>query len=393
MNDPHGIVYADGRYHLFYQYVPDSVAWDAHLSWGHAVSTDLVHWTELAPALEPLASEVGCWSGSVVLRDGVPHLFYSRPTAEDWGISKAVLVRGDATLSHWERHGVVVDGPPSADFHDFRDPQVRRDGDAWRMTVGATRRGFGGCVLQFSSDDLEHWRYDGVLAERAWNPDEDLRTGEVWECPQFLRVDDAWVLIVSAMDAGQSTLAEVVYAIGDYDGLHFAPRTWGRFGHARTLYATTTFTDADGRACAMSWIRDVPRAEGQQWNGMQSLVHVLHVVDDRLVVEQHPNLDAVIAVEDPAWRVSVDVEDVAAGGFAIDVDDWSLVLDFDAHALHVSAGEEVTYLADLRHDVAGVLDVVVDAGIAEVTWSGGEGLYVIPVPDADPARVDVTTWP
>jgi len=396
-NDPHGIVQVDGTYHLFMQYVPNASEWDSHLWWGHATSTDLVHWTELAPALEPLADEVGCWSGSVVIDDGTPCMFYSRPTVGEWGRGMVVLARGNADLSEWTRQGIVIDGPPTEDYFDFRDPQVRREGDVWKMTIGAGKRGFGGCALQYHSHDLVHWEFDGELASRAATDESPFSTGTVWECPQFLQVDGEWVLLVSAMvTAEEGDWAEVLYAIGHYDGLRFTPRTWGRFGHSKRVYATTTFHDAEGAPCAMSWLRDTYES-GQEWAGEQSLVHRLHVVDDRLVVAQHPNLDPIVDVEDPAWRATIDIPDAHSGGFCVDVDDeeigWSLVLDWDASLLHVTVEDAVVYAADLRNDAgSGTLDVVVDAGIAEITWSGGEGVYVALVPDLDPKSIDVTSW-
>lgn len=251
--------------------------------------------------------------------------------------------------------------------------------------------------MQFHSHDLQHWEFDGELASRHSSDESTFSTGTVWECPQLLQVDGAWVLLVSAMVLqSEGDWAEVLYAIGDYDGLRFTPRTWGRFGHSKRVYATTTFRDAEGAACAMSWLRDTYESD-QEWAGEQSLVHRLNVVDDRLVVSQHPNLDPVVAVEDPAWRATIDIEDAHAGGFCVDVDDedtgWSLVLDWDASLLHVTVDDAVVYAADLRNDAhSGTLDVVVDAGIAEITWSGGEGVYVALVPDLDPKSIDVTNW-
>lgn len=393
MNDPHGIVFDGERYHLFFQYSPLGTSWEAAMHWGHAVSPDLVQWQELEPALMPCADEVGCWSGSVVLAPQ-PTMFYTRPTAGEWSRGLVVAATGSADLGQWTRSGVVIDGPPSDEFFDFRDPQVRGDGQGWKLTIGAGQRGVGGCALQYSSTDLRHWSYDGVLASRSSEAG-PLASGTVWECPQFLQVDGQWVLLVSAMD--QAGLAEVLYAIGDYDGLAFTPRTWGHFGHSKSVYATTTFHDAEGQPCVMSWLRELPVDEGQPWAGEQSFVQRLHVIDDRLVLEQHPNLDPIVTAAEPAWRFTINLEEACNGGFCIDIDDadsgWSLVLDWDAHTLHVSADDAVTYVADLRSDGAtGQLDVVVDAGIAEVTWSGGEGMYAFMVPDVDPERIDVTTW-
>ncbi len=415
INDPYGIVRRDGAYHMYYQYVPDSTEWDAALWWGHAMSPDLVQWREVAPALEPLADEVGCWSGSVVFDEQGPVLLYTRPTEGDWGHGMVVAARATSGMDTWERTGagVLIDGPPDPMFIEFRDPNVRRQDGRWVMVLGAGIREHGGAALQYSSDDLEHWEYDGVLARSPAPGSVPMQVGTIWECPQFIEVDDHWVLIVS--DADWKDLSRVIYAIGDYDGRTFTPRTWGDFGHTRLVYATTAFRDADGRPCTMSWLRegepgDRPPA-GSPWAGAQSLVHVLRIVDGRLVAQLHPDVDAHLPALEAAvpahssvaevavagttpWRVAVEVEAAQGGEVTVDVSgeggSWQLRMDLTTGTIRLTSGDAVHLEAPLRTEGAdGQLDLVVDADIVEVTWSAGEGVYAARVPVVDSPHVAI----
>ncbi len=419
MNDPYGIVHADGKYHMFYQYLPGRIEWDAALSWGHAVSRDLVRWEEKAPALTPLADEVGCWSGSVVFDERGPVLFYTRPAQGEWGHGTVVSARARSGLDDWDRteDGVLIDGPPPGEagrvFIEFRDPNVRRDDGRWVMILGAGVKDEGGCVLQYSSHDLVSWSYDGVLARPPEPGATELDAGIIWECPQLIEVDGQWVLLISAEDwAGVS---EVLYAIGDYDGQQFAARVWGRFGYSRMLYATTAFRDQDGRPCAVSWLRESgPQdhaPDGSPWAGAQSLVHQLGVIDDRLVVAQHPALAAELrpasagsrgpspitqfAVDGLSpWRISVDLDTGARAGLTVDVagaeGSWALHADPADRHLRVATPQAVLLDAPMRAgSPSGGLDLVVDADIVEVTWSAGEGVYVTRVPAISDPHVTI----
>lgn len=422
MNDPHGVVHADGEYHMFFQYVPHSTAWEVGIHWGRAVSPDLVQWRHAGVALAPSPDETGCWSGSVVQDDRGPVMFYTRPATHDWGHGLICSARPAEGMDSWQRTRpeALIDGPPGG-FIQFRDPNVRRHDDRWSMVVGAGLPDVGGCALQYSSTDLETWTYEGILALRPAEETAPLTTGTVWECPQFIEVDGHWVLLVSALDYAE--FSEVVYAIGDYDGARFTPRRWGHFGHTRTLYATTTFHDAQGRPCAISWLREandeVPA--GSPWAGAQSLTHVLRIVDERLVVGLHPSLVDVLPDSaaarpdvDPAapplgtgrpmavtlpWRVGVELD--GSGGWAVaepvsvevvgDGGAWRLELDPARRRVRVTSGAAT--LLDSAIEAVGAhgrLDVVVDADIAEILWSAGEGVHVVHVPVLPEARVTIS---
>lgn len=417
-NDPHGIVHVAGQYHLFFQYNPAATQWSEHCHWGHAVSDDLVTWREREVALSPEGGEVGCWSGSTVVDDRGPAILYTRISGPDWGRGEVALARPTRDMSDWRRdpQASVIDGPPPRDpgFVHFRDPQVRRDGDMWRAVLGAGIPGVGGCALQYSSADLEAWTFDGVVAQRAVDERDPVWSGEVWECPQLLAVADRWVLLISVF--GDDRGHDVVHAVGDLADNRFTPTHWGTFAHGRPFYATTTFTDAEGLPCAMSWMRERGDAapEGSPWCSAMSLVHVLSLTDDdRLTVSQHPALDAVLPALRPdpgvgsagagaggagadlgevgtTWRVQVD-RDAWGSDWRLDVeggtDPWQVVADAASGTLVVTSADGEQLLRMPLGEQPGVVDIVVDADTCEITSSTAEGIGNCWVPASRSTRL------
>src|SRR4051812_16474903 len=297
INDPYGIRWVDGQYHLFFQAIPGRVTWAPNCHWGHATSPDLVHWTEQPLALVPQEFELGCWSGSVVTDDvPKPVIFYTRIAGDDWGQGKVAVARSDGQLWHWstDRDAVVVDGPPAGlGVHSFRDPFVFRDGEDWLMILAAGFNDGSGGALQYRSRDLDSWTYDGVLCSRLSTSDDEVWTGALWECPQLLHVDRRWVLLISVWDA--DTLHYVAGAVGDYDGRKFSPRSWQRLTYGNSAYAMTGFIDRDGRPCVMSWLREEPQNNPHliQRAGAHSIAATLNLDDqDRISLQPHPNLGA-----------------------------------------------------------------------------------------------------
>ena len=385
MNDPHGIVHANGEYHLFFQYVPRDVEWQSDLDWGHAVSDDLVHWRQLGSAITPAPDETGCWSGSVVLAER-PTMLYTNPTPSDWGRGQVVLAYGTDDLRTWEHGPVVIDGQPDERFRDFRDPQVRREGDRWVMTIGAGMNDdSGGVALQYTSQDLHVWHFDGVLAFAPFDPRALINTGQVWECPQFLRVDDRWVLLLSAMDHGQ-TYARQIYGIGDYDGRVFTPTAWGDVGHGPMPYAATTFRDVDNRPCMMAWLRERQEElpEPSAWTGSQSIVHELHVVDGRLHTPFHRNLDVVL----PAIPLvdALEVDFTHAQRFTVAHPRWIEIRDA-SHVVELRFTDDRVCVIVDAHEVLVAecatpreVDLVVDADLLEFVCDGVEGMFAVRIP-------------
>lgn len=403
-NDPHGIVHADGQYHMFFQYNPDSVQWSPRCHWGHAVSDDLITWEEVDVALSPEEGEVGCWSGSVVVDDRSPVIVYTRIATNDWGKGEVALARPLSGMLGWVRDPAhsVINGPPGdLDIVAFRDPQVRREDGCWKAVVGAGLAGFGGCALQYSSEDLENWTFDGVVASRANDERDPIWTGNVWECPQLLQVGKDWVMLMSVW--ADHVPYSVNYAIGDYDEkATFSARRYGRFTHGSELYAATTFLDTEGRPCAMSWLRERGNLapEGSPWCSAMSLPHVLSVANGVLVASQHPTLERVLSstttlgdvvpgghldapIPGHVWRLRFKVNSWESGGFAVSVtgNRQSFTANAASESLTVADDSSVVLLAmPVSRGNAAALDIVVDADIIEITVTGTEGIASTRIP-------------
>jgi beta-fructofuranosidase len=373
LNDPHGVTWHDGRYHVFFQYVPDGAAWTPQCRWGHAVAPDLTSWDdEVRIALAPGDGDGGCWSGTLVVDGGHPTIVYTGAGPPDWGHGRIRLAVGDPGMTGWTKLAPPVLEAPDG-VAEFRDPSVHRAAAGWRM-VGGGRRGGAAAAMLFGSRDLRRWTPGGVLCERAAGPDDPVPTGDAWECVQFLEIDGAWVLIASAwthrVDDG------VVYAVGTFDGAVFTPRTWRRLDHGGALYATTTFRDAEGRWCAMSWVREAePPHPDRTRAGALSLPHRLAVDGDRLRFTPHPDVDRLRGAElplDGPLPAQCELETavpspIVAGSLALAPDGDELLLTVGsspARRLPVPAGTRVR--------------IVLDEDIVEV-FAGGE-LAVVRVP-------------
>ena len=231
MNDPNGMVYYEGEYHLFYQHYPDSNVWGP-MHWGHAVSTDLVHWEHLPIALYP--DSLGyIFSGSAVVdwentsglgQNGQPPMVaiftHHDPVGEKAGKIdfqyQSIAYSNDKgrTWTKYQGNPVV----PNPGIRDFRDPKVIWDKDSkqWIMVFAAWDH-----VKFYGSPNLKDWTYLSDFG-KEWG----AHTG-VWECPDLfpLNIDGTeeqkWVLLLSLNPGSYNGGSGTQYFIGDFDGKEF----------------------------------------------------------------------------------------------------------------------------------------------------------------------------
>lgn len=358
INDPNGPIWWRGRYHLFFQRNPATPVWAPAIHWGHAVSSDLVHWEHLEDALAPSpagADAGGCWSGCVVDDDGVPTAVYSglrQPS--DYGAETVCLARGDGELVRWrkdERNPVLAGPPAGLDLAAFRDPFVWRDDDTWTMVIGAGLTGDGGAVLRFRSPDLLDWAYDGiVLTEAAL--DSPLARGRAWECPQLFPLGDRHVLLLSIQGREPQQTLHSVAVVGSYGRGRFEPEHVERFDHGADLYAPATMLDPHGRRLAWGWsweARDEAAALEQGWAGTLTLPRVLTLRQDgRLWIAPASELEALRGAHETHHEQPLDGElAVATRGDRLEL--AVVVAPNDAAAIRVQLcaspdGEERTLL-------------------------------------------------
>lgn len=365
INDPHGITFADGKYHVFFQFVPGSTSWSLGCSWGHASGRDLFSLQELPPALEPGDGDDGIWSGSLmVTADGSPRIFYTSVSEHDPALGRIRTAEAaDPHWTTWDKGPVVAMAPVTGDIRVFRDPVIIADGAEWRMLVGAKLGDGVAAAFGYSSTDGLVWREDGVVASRPSSIREPVWGGSMWECPQIIKVDGQYALVVSVWD--EDVLYDVIYALGTYDNGIFSPRTWGRLSYGQSLYAATTFRDQHDRACVMFWLRDVA---GEGWAGAHSIPYRLTISADRLSLSPHPDLTLYHdesaesgSAADVLWPAHIDTTlQILQDGRAV------LSIDRDDQDLRVRVGES-TYSLPWEGDVR----VILDGQILEVSSCSG----------------------
>jgi beta-fructofuranosidase len=293
MNDPNGLIQWKGWVHLFYQHNPNGPFWGT-THWGHAVSGDLVHWTDLPIALSPTPGgpdEGGCWSGCAVDDDGIPTLIYTGVYPE----RPCVATSTDSLLT-WEKYAgnpVIAAPPEDLDVVGFRDHSVWREGDTWYQVIGSGIQGLGGTALLYRSPDLVHWEYLNPILAGDEDQAGPMRTGTMWECPDFFPLGDKHVLVVSAH---ASRPLYTVYFVGTYADHQFTPEVLGKLDFGDMLfYAAQTFLDDKGRRIMFGWIKEGRSDEAQRaagWAGVMSLPRVLSLRPDGLLgLEPAPEVE------------------------------------------------------------------------------------------------------
>jgi fructan beta-fructosidase len=287
MNDPNGLVFYKGEYHLFYQHNPFGQAW-GHMSWGHAVSRDLLHWEHLPVALAE-QDGVMIFSGSAVV-DWNNTSGFCKPSGDDRSCLVAIYTghghgkqtqnlafsndRG-RTWTKYASNPVIDPG-----LKDFRDPKVfwHAPSGRWVMVTVLSDQHK---VRLFGSPDLKHWQMLSDFGPAG-------ATGGVWECPDLFplpvdgnRDEIRWVLDVDINPGGVAGGSGGQYFVGSFDGTRFvndnSPATTLWVDYGKDFYASISFSDippADGRRIWMAWISNWQYANEEPtviWRGAQSV--------------------------------------------------------------------------------------------------------------------------
>lgn len=260
MNDPNGMVYQNGEYHLFYQYNPFGCVW-GNMSWGHAVSKNLTDWKHLPVVLTP-DSLGDIFSGSAVVdkensagfgKNAMIAFYTSAGNVQSQSI--AYSTDNGRTFTKYA-HNPVIKNPGIA---DFRDPKVfwHKESSQWIMSL-ATKQ----TVTFYGSKNLKEWTKLSEFGEGIGCH------GGVWECPDLMyfpstnETKSAWVLIVNINPGGPNGGSATQYFIGDFDGKNFTAEPlsypfWLDYG--RDNYAGVTWNnipETDGRRILLGWMNN-----------------------------------------------------------------------------------------------------------------------------------------
>ncbi|QHT46354.1 glycoside hydrolase family 32 protein [Bacillus sp. SB49] len=307
MNDPNGLVYFEGEYHLFYQYHPNSTKWGP-MHWGHAVSKDLMEWDHLPVALYP--DDLGMiFSGSAVVDhkdtsgffDGKPGLVavFTHADGELQRQSIAYSKDRGRTWIKYDSNPVI----PNPGIKDFRDPKVfwHENTEQWVMVIAAGRK-----VQFYVSPDLKQWTYASEFGD-GWGEQKG-----VWECPDLFPLtneksgEKKWVLPIGIDAGAPSGGSGTQYFIGEFDGRHFVPHQskesvrWLDYG--KDFYAAQSFSDLPGRRVVLAWMsnwqyaNDVPT---DPWRSAMTIPRelTLTMIEGRELLIQKPAAELTRLIE------------------------------------------------------------------------------------------------
>ncbi|HEY0265030.1 MAG TPA: glycoside hydrolase family 32 protein [Granulicella sp.] len=307
-NDPNGLVYFEGEYHLFYQYNPMGDMW-GHMSWGHAVSHDLLHWQELPVAIPESGGEM-IFTGSVVVDenntsglclDGKPCLVAIFTGHRGSGASQQE-VQNIAVSQDRGRSWQLYSENPVLDLKmaNFRDPSVswNRKANAWIMAVALPEEHQ---VAFYRSPDLKQWTRLSVFGPVG-------ATGGAWECPDLLEVPNRtgngsmWALKVGLNPGGVQGGSGEQYFLGTFDGVSFLPSQssslprWTDYG--KDSYCTISYNNLPkGKSpTLLGWMDNWQYAEKlptSPWRGQMTLARQISVVQDKagLSLAQQPVIE------------------------------------------------------------------------------------------------------
>ena len=324
MNDPNGMFYMDGTWHLFYQYNPYGSMW-GNMNWGHATSKDLITWEQHGVAIAPDANGT-VFSGSCVVdkdntagfgKNAIIALYTSciqTPHGHDLQEQcLAYSTDGGKTFQKYVGNPILT-----ADIADFRDPNMfwNEDIKAWNLILS-----HGQDMMIFSSPNLKDWKHESTFGAGLGSH------GGVWECPDLMKLkvengkkgEEKWVLICNINPGGVNGGSATQYFVGDFDGHTFTVDNAARYADGKGLwqdygkdhYATVSFSNApDGRHTMIAWMsnweyaNDVPTMQYRSANSIAREPFLYYGADKKLYMGSRPSpeydgkgLDKVVKVK------------------------------------------------------------------------------------------------
>lgn len=368
MNDPNGMFYKDGVYHLYFQYNPYGSVW-GNMHWGHSTSTDLMHWKFEGCAIVPDAWGA-IFSGSCVVdhentagfgKEAVV-AFYTSAKSTPWGDiqmqSMAYSLNNGKTFTKYEGNPILTSSEK-----DFRDPKVfwYAPGKHWVMILAV-----GQHMEIYSSVNLKEWKKESEFGAMQG------AHGGVWECPDLVEIpvegtrEKKWVLICNLNPGGPFGGSAAQYFVGSFDGKRFVNESptqtkWMDWG--KDNYATVTWNNApDGRCIALGWMSNWQYANNvptRQYRSANTLARdlTLYREGQELYLKSTPSSEVKKArgkkVSIPSFKVSekhemVNLFEEKQGAYEVEIVIQNAGASKIAFCLLNDKGEKVSMYYDLN---------------------------------------------
>lgn len=397
MNDPNGMVYKDGEYHLFYQHNPYGSTW-GNMNWGHAISKDLINWEHRPEAITPDAFGT-IFSGSAVVDHnntagfGAGAIIAIYTQSGDRQVQSIAYSNDNGrTFTKYENNPVLV-----SEAADFRDPKVfwHKDSQRWVMVLAVGQE-----MQFFTSPNLKDWEFQSSFGNGHG------AHGGVWECPDLFELpvegtgEKKWVLLCNLNPGGPFGGSATQYFTGTFDGKKFVNESpsktkWMDWG--KDHYATVTWSDApDNRRIAIAWMsnwqyaNDVPTS---QYRSPSSVTRDLSLfsVDGETYLQSAPSPE-LLKLREVSKKRSFKVNGtrtvknmlpINEGAFEIELDFKKQNADVIGFRLYNNKGEEVDMQYDMKEkkfsmDRRKSGEVAFNEHFPAVTWTaiedGKEGM-------------------
>ena len=364
-NDPNGFSLYKGEVHLFYQYHPYSTHWGP-MHWGHLKSQDMVKWEMLPTALAP-DTEVdcdGCFSGSALQVGDEHYLLYTgvKDSYDEAGNKSSIqtqcLAIGDGLNYKKVATNPVIDYrqlPEGASIYDFRDPKLWKDDDGYHTVVADRAADGTGQILMFQSEDAKVWSYEGTLATC------NKRYGRMWECPDFFKLGDVDVLMMSPQDMVAEGLEfhagnNAIVLAGNYDREKcYLEEKWAQsIDYGLDFYAPQTMETEDGRRIMIAWFQSWDNyltPEIFKWSGMMTFPREIWWQEDRLWQLPIREIEAYYTDRVHYTGLEIHEEKIALEGVTGRVLDMNMSVEMsEATQFTVRLAENQSFVTTLTYD-------------------------------------------
>lgn len=399
INDPNGLCWFQGYYHMFYQCNPHGQEW-SNMYWGHAVSRDLVHWTHLPVVLgpqeevlaEPETIKGGAFSGCAVAGEEEVVFYLTRhlgPLQDGEDTVEQQWMMKSRDMIHFTQEKCVIASPPDGASFDFRDPKVLKIGDCWYMVLGSAMQGQGAMLL-YESKDGEHWEYVHPLLMEEQN---QIRC---FECPDLMELDGRYLAVGAFMEhhdsCGRYQMSR--YYIGNWQNRKLEKVREGWFDFGSNCYAMQSF-EHQGRRISIGWISDfygehVKCPDGAY--GSMTIPRQLHIRNDKLYmtpVQEIAGLKGEVLyqgskenftvpkIEGNAYRAEIRFAENTFFTILLGKDeDRTISLVHDANGLRIVTkgvkSEGIEFRADV--DEVRALEIYMDRRVVEIYVNEGEAV-------------------
>ena len=389
LNDPNGLCFYQGKYHVYFQYAPDSAEGKGKKCWGHYQSPDLLNWEFTGIVLRPDIAEDrdGVYSGSAIIKDGILHLFYTGNVKEAGDHDYILTGRGANVIQVSTTDGQNMSEKTvvlrNQDYPDFcschvRDPKLWQADGKYYMVLGARTKDDKGCVLTYGSADLKSWQYEGQFSL----PD----FGYMWECPDQFDLDGRQYLSISP----QGLTPEEFRRQNVYQAGYFYQNEFYEWDYGFDFYAPQTFPAPDGRRILIGWM-GLPDIDYQNptvqlgWQHCLTVPRVLTALPDgRLAQYPAKELEAlrqaaghVAAGTETETTLPFDLEAETAGDFTLTIE-RQLVMEYAAGVFRLRFADPALgggrESRQLKLERCRKIRILADTSSLEIYLNGGEAV-------------------